>query len=398
MKRKILDMRKASRFICFLLLPFYFAGCTKTDYRIVEEPAYIRVFNNLTYEVDINNKEEPQPFFCMFIDPEFDETGKPVGGLAVGDFLDKRGAYAPPHAAHAGVSTSRFNQEYPGKELVPTAPILNGFDLTNWAQVSSGTRRFLFMSRPISDVPFGQLPDEQQRRVFLDTTISLTEREVYTIHVLQRDFTTKENALYVRQENFHKQPFSDTLSYVNFYNLSAKGFWQAPGNSSGVRDTMNVFLTHMAVNTNEQGQISHQRIPEFSFQYAGAVYRNNTDTRVTLYHAFPVFPQHGNHVYTDTWQYLQLCAPPIDPRNSNLFPLPGESGTIFPGLNNLYRAVIFDHARYNPTGGHILPGLVVNVHSGTHNPRTFGVVNSVEVVNGNVYLTTVQRRYPQPIY
>ncbi|ULT26714.1 hypothetical protein KUH03_07730 [Sphingobacterium sp. E70] len=47
---------------------------------------------------------------------------------------------------------------------------------------------------------------------------------------------------------------------------------------------------------------------------------------------------------------------------------------------------------------HFFPGLTVNVHSGTANPRTFGVVNSIEVVNGNAFLTTVQRKYPQPIY
>ncbi|WET67016.1 hypothetical protein [Sphingobacterium sp.] len=390
-------------------------SCTKTEFRTVDDPAYIRVFNNLTYTVTLDNKEELQPFFCMFIDPEFDASGKPIGGLAVGDFLDKRNSYAAPNAAHAGLSTSKFNPEYPGKELVPTAPILNGFDLTNWAQVPSGKRRFLFMSRPISNVPFLNLPDEQQRKVFLDTIIDLSSREVYTMHVLQKDFKTKENGLYVRQESFHKQTFSDTLSYVNFYNLSAKGFIDAalelklpvPAISRslryGVRDTMNIFMTHIEPITDATGRTIQQRIPNFSYQFAGTVFRNTVDSKVTPYYSFPIFLKPGNKVYSDTWQFIQFFALSIDPRTSGKYyePPTVPTGTLpAADVTGNFAYIQLDHQQYAPNNNfnYFFPGLTVNVHAGVDNPRTFGVVNSIEIVNGNVFLTTVQRKYAQPIY
>ncbi len=390
------------------------SSCTKTEYRVVEEPAYIRVFNNLTYTLTLDNKEELQPFFCMFIDPQFDASGKPIGGLVVGDFLDKRGIYAAPNAAHAGLSTSKFNPEYPGKELVPTAPILNGFDLTNWAQVKSGKRRFLFMSRPISNIAFAKLPDEQQRKVFLDTVIDLSVREVYTLHILQRDFNTKKNGLYVRKETFHKQAFSDTLSYVNFYNLSANGFMAAaaelklpvPNTSSlfryGIRDTMNVFLTHIQPSTNANGSVSQKRIPAFSFQLAGTVFRTTNDPKVTPYYGFPVFLKSNKQTYSDAWQFFQFCAPTINPATSVTY---SEPPTVFlnspvESLKGRYAHLQMDHAQYDPNFylNAFFPGLTINAHSGIYNPKTFGVINTIEIVNGNVFLTTVQRKYPQPIY
>lgn len=402
-------------FLIFNFASLIFIGCTKTEYRVVEDPAYIRVFNNLTYTLTLDNKEEAQPFFCMFIDPEFDASGKPIGGLAVGDFLDKRNIYAAPNAAHAGLSTSRFNPEYPGKELVPTAPILNGFDLTNWAQIPSGRRRFLFMSRPISEVPFANLPDEQQRIVFLDTTIELSSHEVYTLHILQKDFTTKKNGLYVRQETFHKQAFSDTLSYVNFYNLSADGFRTAleelklpvPGTSKslryGLRDTMNIFMTHIQPSTDATGTIVQQRIPNFSYQFAGSVIRNIANPTVTPYYGFPVFLSPKNKVADQTWQYIQFFVPPIDPRTSGKYNEPPRVPT---GLSEVavkdgsFGYILMDHAQYDPDYylNTFFPGLTVSVHAGRDNPRTFGVVNSIEIVNGNAFLTTVQRKYAQPIY
>lgn len=403
--------------LCLFLAPFFLflASCTKTDYRTVEDPAYIRVFNNLTYTLTLDNKDEPQPFFCMFIDPEFDASGKPINGLVVGDFLDKRNVYGAPNAAHAGLSTSKYNPEYPGKELVPTAPILNGFDLTNWAAVSAGKRRFLFMSRPISEVPFADLPDEQQRIVFLDTTIDLSSREIYTLHILQKDFETKKNGLYVRQETFHKQAFSDTLTYVNFYNLSAKGFVDAEDEAKpavpyvtrslryGVRDTMNIFITHIQPTTTASGTVNHQRIPQFSYQFSGTVFRDVDHPKVTPYHSFPIFLKNGNQVYADTWQFIQFFAPFIDPRTSMNY---NEPPTVPTGtsqvavLDGTFGYIQLDHARYDPNyyQNAFFPGLTVDVHAGMDNPRSFGVVNSIEIVNGTAFLTTVQRRYAQPIY
>lgn len=411
--KKILAIKRVRTVPVFYFLFFYLVSCTKTDYDVIDNPAYIRVFNNFTYTVEVANKDQPQPFFCMFIDPEFDDTGKPIGGLAVGDFLDKRAQYASPNPSHMGTGTSKFNPEYPGRETVLTAPLLNGFDLTNWAQVNSGKRRFLFMSRPISDVPFAQLPDEQQRLVFLDTTIDLQEHEVYTIHLLQKDFKTKENGVYVRQENFYKQQFSDAHAYVNFYNLSAKGFWSASTAEKGlttaqqsvalrhgIRDTMNIYMSHIKVDTNAtNGSITNTLIPEFSYQFAGTLYRSTDKPVPAPYYAFPIFLQAGQQVYTGTWQYLQFLAPPLDPANSDRYTappnIPPALGTVVPGE---YAYARFDTPNAPHNQHDILPNMLLQIHSGINNPQTFGGINTVEVVNGQIYLTTIQRRYPQPIY
>ncbi|MFZ4260429.1 hypothetical protein ACFRAE_00180 [Sphingobacterium sp. HJSM2_6] len=400
----------------FLVLIIFSSSCRKTEFRAVENPAYIRVFNNLNYEVSLSNKEELQPFFCLFIDPEFDESGKPISGLVQSDFLDKRTIYASPNPAHSGASTSKFNPEYPGKDKVPTGPILNGFDLTNWAQISAGKRRIVFMSRPISNVPFAQLPEEQQKKVFLDTIIDLKEHEVYTIHLLQKDFNTKQNGLYVREENFHKLALSDTLTYVNFYNLSPNGFWQAenslkpsvPKQSKslryGIRDTMNAFFTHISVDTAANGSLIDKRIPEFSYQFAGTIVRNIDQQKVAPYYSFPIFLRANNtkKIYANTWQYLQLIVPPADPINNSLFLLPPNTYTGIVGeefiKRKIYAYVLFDHSRYLAPDSEYLPSLLVNVHSGINNPQSFGVVNTLEIIGGNVYLSTVQRRYPRPIY
>ncbi|MGN5954298.1 hypothetical protein ACP6L2_06755 [Sphingobacterium lactis] len=401
--------------ILLLLINSLFSSCEKIEYNTVENPAYIRVFNNMTYTLTLQNKDEPQPFFCMFIDPEFDETGKPISGLVVGDHLDKRNLYAAPNAAHAGLSTSKFNPEYPGKELVPTAPILNGFDLTNWAQIPAGKRRFLFMARPISAIPFSQLPDEQQRIIFLDTTIDLSEREVYTLHILQKDFKTKKNGLYVRQENFHKQPFSDTISYVNFYNLSAKGFVGAgdifktpvpfPNESFqyGIVDTVNVFLSIIEPGLDNTGKTVHTRLPNFSYQFAGTVYNTVNDPKVSKYYGFPVIQNIKNKIFNDTWQYIQFCSPPIDPKTSSIIPeVPDHSYLSHPYKSYLgnYAFIKLDNNQYKPSDNRntFLPGLTAQVHSGINNPKSMSLISSIEIVNGHVFLTSIQRKFPQPIY
>lgn len=52
----------------------------------------------------------------------------------------------------------------------------------------------------------------------------------------------------------------------------------------------------------------------------------------------------------------------------------------------------------SPDNGTMLPNMLVNVHSGIHNPRTFATVNTLEVVNGRIYMTTIQRKFAPPIY
>lgn len=399
-------MKLRPYFILFFLLIAGLLSCKKVQYRKIDNPAYIRVFNNLTYTIGASNKEEPQPFLCMLIDPVMDAQGKPSGAAIVGDFLDKRNAYASPNPAHVGTGTSRFNPEYPGKELVLTAPILNGFDLTNWAQVPSGKHRIMFISRPINEVPFFELEARLRENIMVDTTINLTEREVYTLHVLQKDFKTKQNGLYIRQESFYKQAFSDSLSYVNFYNLSAKGFWNADHGtknisssrlyvplSYGLKDDMNVYITQISA--------TNQQIPGFAYQFAGRMKRTTDHPEVTPYFAFPIFSEvKDNGIFTGSWQFVQFTVPGEDPKLNNMF-APPPSTVVYGAVSNVngdYGYAQFDTKRYPSSFLDIFPNMIVNVHSGVNNPRSFGVVNSVEVVNGNVYLTTVQRKYAAPVY
>ena len=99
----------------FSSLLLFMAGCRKTEYNVIPNAAYLRVFNSLNYLSTVITKDQPPPFVIMIIDPTYDGKGEVTGGKIVGDFLDKRDAYAPPYPANAG-STSYRNKEYPGYE------------------------------------------------------------------------------------------------------------------------------------------------------------------------------------------------------------------------------------------------------------------------------------------
>src|SRR5690606_34269024 len=115
----------------------------------------------------------------------------------------------------------------------------------------SGELRVLFLYRPKNEIPYFRLEDHLQNDVVVDTTINLQAGEVYTLHVLQKEFATNRIGTLLRQENFHKIPLSDSLVYVNFYNYSASGFAEADEslkptirgqlNQAGISEEANVF-------------------------------------------------------------------------------------------------------------------------------------------------------------
>ncbi|WP_448635109.1 hypothetical protein [Pedobacter panaciterrae] len=144
-------------FYAAVALLWFATGCSKVEYKKIDDPAYLRVFNNLNYKIGVDNKDEMLPFLTMLIDPEMDQDGMPVGAQIKGDFLDKRDPYAPPYPSHIGSGTSVNNPEYPGRENVLVGPVLNGFDLSSWAQIPSGKHRIVFMFRPKNTVPFFNL-------------------------------------------------------------------------------------------------------------------------------------------------------------------------------------------------------------------------------------------------
>ncbi|OYD46357.1 hypothetical protein CHU00_06615 [Sphingobacterium cellulitidis] len=376
--------------------------CTKIEYHEVESPAYLRVFNNLNYEVNLGDKELLVPYLTMLIDPEFDQNGVPVSAAIVGDFLDKRVRYAAPYPTHSAGSTKRNNPEYPGKENVLVGPILNGFDLSSWAQIPSGSHRVVFYFRPVNEIPFFQLTDDLKQHVAAEGTYDLKEREIYTLHVVQKDFETKENGLLLRQERFQHLPFSDSLVYVNFYNMSAKGFLDSEDRKpagmttlkDGMKDEMNVYLSlYPEETTSYNGSTA---LPGFYARYLQPIYRNTEEATVSPYFSFPLFADTSKTITTNMVQHVTFLAPGL-----NFIDI-GIGGTNMPrglcshltfyGLNELVAlpARSVNSARF--------PSMFINTHSGIHNPKSFPTINTIEVVNGEAYLTTIQRKFDPPIY
>lgn len=386
-------------------LMFFAAGCAKVKYAKIDDPAYLRVFNNLNYKIGVDNKDEMLPFLNMLIDPQMDQSGVPVNAAIKGDFLDQRDPYAPPYPSHIGSGTTLNNPEYPGRENVLVGPVLNGYDLSSWAQIPAGKHRIMFMFRPKNTVPFFDLDTKLKKNVLIDTTITLDVKEVYTLHVLQKDYNTKRNGIYLRKENFQKLPLSDSLIYVNFYNMSAKGYWEADNDvkggtvygkgalGNGIKDQMNIFATlykDAAVN------VLPTKIPGYNGKYLGSLVRNSDVLDVSPYYSFPLFADAtAGGIHTDMWQRFDFLSPGMD-----ITSIPYGQTDL--NTDHNWAPVLCYMAgntkRNEQQNAITLPNMIVNIHSGVYNPRSFATVNTIEIVNGNVYLTTIQRKYAPPVY
>ncbi len=376
-------------------------SCTKIEYHEVENPAYLRVFNNLNYEVNLGDKDLLVPYLTMLIDPEYDQNGVPISAAIVGDFLDKRVRYAAPYPTHSAGSTKRNNPEYPGKENVLVGPILNGFDLSSWAQIPAGSHRIAFYFRPVNDIPFFELTDELKQNIAIEGTYNLQEREIYTLHVVQKDFETKENGLLLRQENFHHLPFSDSLVYMNFYNMSAAGFLDSKDRKpdgmttleDGMKDEMNVYLSLYPEEATAYN--SQTAIQDYYARFLHPVYRNTEEPTVSPYFHFPLLADTTKTITTNMVQQITFLAPGLNfidmGMGGNVMPKGLCSHLTFYGLNELVSLP----SRVNSAR---FPSMFINTHSGVHNPKSFPAINTIEVVNGEAYLTTIQRKFDPPIY
>lgn len=374
-------------------------ACSKVDYTEIDNPAYLRVFNNLNLKIGLDNKDEEKPFLTMLIDPVLDADSMPVSAAVKGDFLDQRNPYAPPYPSHIGSGTSVNNPEYPGKENIPVGPVLNGFDLSSWAQITAGYHRVMFLNRPQNAIPFFELEPSLKKKIMIDTIMYLTAGEVYTMHVLQKDFTTKKNGMLLRQETFHKLSLSDSLVYVNFYNYSADGFWQADNSLKkqqflsgllqyGIRDEMNIWFSLC-----EDGNLN--TIPGYKLKYLSTLRRDLHSGAVATYSSFPLFADPASdHISTRIWQRFSLLDKGLQPDNN-------PYGDVSEDTHGQYGVIscIGNGTRTNFEQASLtLPNMIVNIHSGKYNPKSFSTVNTIEIVNGNAYLTTVQRKYPPPVY
>lgn len=390
-------------------------SCQKIDYQAIDNPSYLRVFNSINVLADIANKGVNEPYLCMLIEPEFDANQVPVSAKIVGDHLRVRDKYAPPYPSALGASTSLENPEYPGKETVLVAPVINGFDLSSWAQVPSGKVRVAFYYRPRNEQSFFQLEERFKRNVLLDTILNLDPLGVYTLHLLEKDFKTKERGMLLREENFHKQPFSDTLVYANFYNYSSDGYWQAPisekvvnvdyrernGNYfiQGLRDTMNVFMTLYSGPYNLSGGVRQILVSnDYVGRYMTTMHRTTSSSKVAPYTSFPLWANPmDDRIRTRMFQKFIFLSPGIVPYKDAYF---GALDQVVNGGNMAlayffknsydYENIDFDLNRL------ARPNLIVTTHSGLNNPQSFATVNTLELINGEMYLMTIQRRYAPP--
>jgi len=405
------------------------ASCSKTssNYNTIANPAYFRVFNSLTYDPSIPTKDQPHPFLTMIIDPEFDKSGEVTGGKVVGDFLDRRGPFAAPFPVG---NPDYKNKEYPGNSKVLVGPILNGINLSSWAQIPPGKHRMVFYVRPVNSTPFFDLNYRDRQTIMVDSTVDLSSGEVYTMEVLQK--STSEHPpipveLYVRTEQFTKTPFNDTLLYVNFYNLGAVGYATAnPGTrdysfytfgsntSTAFGDTMNItyslYKDDIPYPFNISSNVGTTLIPGYNVLWLGTLVRSHSD-KTAPYYSIPLFaaPDTTGGILSTQWELFVLTAPGYAPVNGPQ-PFPG----IGPVLANPSYQVIgcsnfANDGKYSsnnaPTAGDNyeylastwLPNLINYTASGTHKQQSFATISSIEIINGFVYMMSVQRTYPPPV-
>jgi len=202
----------------------------------MKDPAYIRVFNNLTTTVDFLHSQQVTPFLTFLADPVVDKAGVPSDAAVTGDFFGARQPYslsAPINEANSSLSTvnpggnggpvvAKINYEYPGNAHVLAAPVINGFDLSAWAQLPSGKHRIMFVVRPLNNIGFRDLPATVRSNILIDTTIDFQKGEVYTMEVVSRDIDNAKYGLYVRKEQFIHQAFETNKLYAGMVNLSGK--------------------------------------------------------------------------------------------------------------------------------------------------------------------------------
>jgi hypothetical protein len=385
------------------------SGCRKSEYNKVDNPAYLRVFNAIDYAIDISTKGKPVPFLTMVVDPQTDKTGLVTGGSIIGDFLDVRSRYAPPASNAAG--TSYKNTEYPGKLKVPVAPIINGFDLSGWAQVPSGRHRFVFYTRPLTDVPFFSLSEKERKEqtVIADTVLELTAGEVYTMNVLEKDVFSSQlsTQVYLRRELFTRLQFADSLLYLNIYNLSAEGYAEAHPERSewigydkatgqAIANTVNVSYSiftddvpypYTMVN-NEPPRMGYNPVPGYTDIALQSLERSQEPV-VAPYRTVPMFAgkDTSGGIISRQWMTLNLASTGGGSTGSTAISLTNESDE---GRRQVWNGGIF-HAP-----GFLFPNLIRQAASGPYLQRSFATVSTLEFINKQIYLTSIQRTYEPP--
>jgi hypothetical protein len=405
MKRDVIS------YLCVGLI--LFSSCKKyAELSPINQPAYLRVFNDLNYVLGPANSSQPSNEITFLFDPVIDKAGLPTGASIIGDYITVRNVFAASYPANAGNLAVTKQSEWPGSVTTLTAPTINGLDLSSWAQVPSGRHRIMLMGRSQADTPFVNLPASGRTSIIADTTVDLSAGEVYTLEAVLLDGAVNSTGAYIRKESFTKTPFSTLNNYMSFYELSARNL--NPSNITTYYLDQNNFpvivqgtpfyapldlyysvYTPVCANTSASGQVTYSCV----FQTPTA----NKDYLRTLSRSFATQAPYDSIPMPPLSQFLNpdnsFATPSSRPWVSvGVHEALGTSGSINFGVDTLAWA--------SRTGGY---GVVVEnpaflfpqgLTLATGNGREISIyptVSIIEIINNNPYMIQLHRTFDAPI-
>src|SRR5690606_4282307 len=167
-------------------------------------------------------------------------------------------------------------------------------------------------------------------------------------------------------------PFSDSLVYMNFYNMSARGFLDSKDRKPdgmttlehGMKDEMNVYLSLYPEEATAYN--SQTAIQDYYARFLHPVYRNTEEPTVSPYFHFPLLADTTKTITTNMVQQITFLAPGLNfidmGIGGNVMPKGLCSHLTFYGLNELVSLP----SRVNSAR---FPSMFINTHSGVHNPK-----------------------------
>lgn len=407
-----------SIFLLPVLLSALFPSCKKYDLKPLEQdPTYIRVFNNLTYNVDFLNNTQTPPFLTFLLDPEVDAAGTPNNAGIIGDYLGTRQLYSTSYPINAGNSSAGnetlnesgqpnpplaypVNYEYPGNAHVLTAPVINGFDLSSWAQVPSGKHRIMFVVRPQSNTAFKDLGTVQRGNILIDTTINMEKGEVYTLEVVSRDLDNGKYGLYVRKEQFIHQAFDENKLYAGFVNLSGRKPEQSKyGTSFYFPEKVRINTTYNISNDALSTSSSSYYVPLPGYDNTYYTTLNSKFDQSISYLSLPMLPQSA-FFYQGV---LRTYSPPVSQVGQKTGTMPYISFNLLDAdmpvtsptgykLNCWTDPAVFNN--YTIRNPRSTPNLNLVINTGNQF-RVYSTVNIFEMVYDRVYLMQIKRGIDQ---
>lgn len=416
-------MRTKKAFLfCLPVLVISLAGCYKyKELPLENEPAYLRVFNSVAVNPDALQGGSIASFFTFLMDPEMDAQGVPVKAATMCDFLTTRQLYSSSYPINAGnsseghyvidaygtkvFSTTPVNFEYPGNAHVLTAPSINGFDLSAWAQMPSGKHRIVFVTRPKNSIPFSSLSKEIRSQVLVDTVMNFEKGEVYTLEILCRDLDKNQFGLYARQESFIHQAFEENKLYVGYINLSGVRPKLSQLNfSSTFPDKITINYSYMV--QEKPNTASYKPLPGYNNNYYTTL-TNRMDTAISFM-TLPLLPREYFFEKDTLRTYYRVDDLRTAQRQPHSMPFavftfndterPGIPVEMHynsnPAVFNTYRYGPLLGAGFFPTARNVSPNLNLIVSSG-NKYYIHATLNIMEIVYDRIYMMQVQRGFNQ---